>query len=42
MSNIDLLLERDFDIKINVVLIKGVNDTELLDFIEWTIATPLR
>jgi molybdenum cofactor biosynthesis protein A len=37
MSNIDLLLkDPDNRIKINAVLIKGVNDDELIDFIEFT------
>ena len=36
MTNIDLLVENDFNVKANVVLIKGVNHTELLDFIEFT------
>ena len=36
MRNIDLLIDRGFEVKTNVVLIKGVNDNELLDFIEWT------
>jgi len=34
--NIDLLLENHFNVKINVVLIKGFNDNEILDFIHWT------
>jgi cyclic pyranopterin phosphate synthase len=35
-ENIELLLKRNFKVKVNVVVVKGVNDTELLDFIEWT------
>lgn len=35
-SNIDLLLKHDFHVKINVVLMKGVNDDEIIDFIEWS------
>lgn len=34
--NIDLLLAKHFKVKINVVLIKGFNDNEILDFIHWT------
>ena len=36
MKNIDLLLQNDFTVKINVVVIRGVNDDEIIDFIEWT------
>lgn len=35
-SNIDLLLQNNFNVKINVVLMRGVNDDEVIDFIEWT------
>ncbi|WP_258098552.1 GTP 3',8-cyclase MoaA [Marinoscillum pacificum] len=36
MSNIQQALEMGFQIKLNVVLIKGVNDKEINDFIELT------
>lgn len=36
MQNIQLLLDNDFHVKINVVLIKDVNDDEIVDFIQWT------
>ncbi len=36
MDNIESGLERGFNIKINVVLIKGVNDHEIPVFLEWT------
>ena len=36
MANIDLLIESEIDVKVNVVLMKGVNDDEILDFIEYT------
>ena len=36
MSNINLLLENGFYVKLNAVLMKGVNDDEILDFIKWT------
>lgn len=35
-SNIDLLLQENFHVKLNAVIMKGVNDHELLDFIEFT------
>ena len=36
LQNIDLLLNNNFNLKINVVLMKGTNDNELLDFIDWS------
>lgn len=41
MSNIELLLAHDFDVKINVVVIKGTNDDEIIDFIQWTKNTAI-
>jgi len=41
MSNIHLLLDHKFDVKINVVLIKGVNDNEIINFINWTKNTKI-
>lgn len=40
-SNINLLLENDFHVKINVVVMKNVNDDEILDFVEWTKKFPV-
>ena len=40
-NNIDLLLQRKFQVKVNVVVVKGLNDLEILDFIEWTKTTPI-
>lgn len=36
MNNIEMAIAEDFEVKINVVLIKGVNDDEIVDFVEWT------
>ena len=36
MSNIDLLLERNFNVRINAVLMRDFNENEIIDFIEWT------
>ncbi|MEM6831098.1 MAG: GTP 3',8-cyclase MoaA [Bacteroidota bacterium] len=36
MSNIRAALEKGMEIKLNVVLIKGINDNEIADFIELT------
>lgn len=35
MSNIDLLKREGFEVKVNVVLMKGVNDDEIIDLINW-------
>ncbi|PWL33099.1 MAG: GTP 3',8-cyclase MoaA [Fluviicola sp. XM-24bin1] len=37
MENIQLLLDHDFRVKINVVLIKGTNDDEIVDFVQWSV-----
>jgi len=36
ISNIGLLLAEGFGVKVNAVLMKGVNDDEVADFVEWT------
>ena len=36
INNIQLLIDRDFEVKVNVVLMRGVNDDEIIDFIEWS------
>ncbi len=41
MKNIQLLLHKNFHVKINVVAMKGFNDNEINDFIEWTKYTPV-
>jgi cyclic pyranopterin phosphate synthase len=35
-ENIDLLLQHQFKVKINVVVMRGVNEHEIPDFIKWT------
>lgn len=40
-ANIDLLLKHKIKVKINVVMMKEFNDTEILDFIAWTKDAPL-
>lgn len=40
-DNILNLIDHNFHVKINVVLIKGRNDDEIIDFIEWTREIPL-
>jgi cyclic pyranopterin phosphate synthase len=41
IDNLHLLLNNDFKIKINVVLIKGFNDNEIIDFIKLTQFLPI-
>lgn len=36
VDNIRLLEKELFNLKVNVVLMKGVNDDEIIDFVEWT------
>ncbi len=40
-ENIFKLIEADFNVKVNVVLMKGVNDNEIIDFIEFTKKYPV-
>ncbi|TDO22494.1 GTP 3',8-cyclase MoaA [Pedobacter duraquae] len=41
-SNIELLLSENITVKINMVVMKGLNDNEILDFIAWTRDQPLQ
>lgn len=41
MRNIQLLVDADFEVKINTVLMKGVNDDEITDFVDWTRDLPV-
>lgn len=40
-QNIQLMLSRKFHVKVNVVVLKNINDNEILNFVEWTKATPV-
>jgi GTP 3',8-cyclase len=40
-DNIQLLLDHDFHVKVNVVVMRGINDQEILDFIDWSIKEPV-
>lgn len=40
-NNIQLLLDQGFHVKVNVVVMQGLNDSEILDFIAWTKDTPV-
>lgn len=41
MRNIRTLIDRKFHVKVNVVIVKGINDTEINDFILWTKEEPI-
>lgn len=41
MSNIELMLENDIHVKVNAVVMKGLNDDEINNFIQWTRLTPI-
>ncbi|WP_289058661.1 GTP 3',8-cyclase MoaA [uncultured Flavobacterium sp.] len=41
IDNLHLLLNNDFQVKVNVVLIKGFNDTEIVDFVKLTQFLPI-
>jgi len=41
-DNIQLLIRNNFQVKVNVVVMKGMNDGEINDFIEWTKDTTIQ
>ncbi|HQQ93451.1 MAG TPA: GTP 3',8-cyclase MoaA [Bacteroidia bacterium] len=41
LSNIQLLIDEKFHVKLNAVIMKGVNEDEILDFVEFTRFKPL-
>ncbi|MCP9750506.1 GTP 3',8-cyclase MoaA [Ferruginibacter sp. HRS2-29] len=40
-NNIDLAIQKGFHVKVNVVVMKGLNDAEINDFVAWTKDTPV-
>ena len=40
-DNVGLLLKNNIRVKINVVVMKGLNDSEIIDFIAWTKNEPI-
>ncbi|MGB8191018.1 MAG: GTP 3',8-cyclase MoaA [Chitinophagaceae bacterium] len=40
-QNIQLLLQKNFHVKVNVVVMKDINDNEINDFVAWTKDTPV-
>lgn len=41
MNNIRLMIDNGFHVKVNVVVMKGLNDIEINDFVEWTRNEPI-
>jgi cyclic pyranopterin phosphate synthase len=41
MGNINLLLVHDFKVKVNMVVMRGINEHAILDFVNWTKDYPL-
>jgi cyclic pyranopterin phosphate synthase len=41
MKNIEMLLDLNFHVKLNVVVMKDLNDDEVNDFVAWTRDTPV-
>ena len=40
-ENIQLLLRKDFHVKVNMVVMKGINENEINDFVDWTKHQPV-
>jgi len=40
-ENIQLLLRKNFHVKVNMVVMKGINENEINDFVEWTKRQPV-
>lgn len=40
-ENIQLLLKKNFHVKVNMVVMKGLNDNEIHDFVDWTKHDPV-
>lgn len=41
IDNINKLVNQGFEVKINCVVMKGVNDDEIVDFVRWTKDSPI-
>lgn len=41
LSNIHLLIKENFHVKLNAVIMKGINDDEVLDFVQFTKENPV-
>jgi cyclic pyranopterin phosphate synthase len=36
VETINLLISKNFNVKVNMVVMKGLNDNEIIDFVDWT------
>jgi cyclic pyranopterin phosphate synthase len=41
MNNINRMVEQGYHVKLNVVVMRGLNETEVTDFVEWTRNVPV-
>lgn len=41
MANINLMIQEKIQVKVNAVIMKGVNDDEIIDFVEWSRDVPV-
>lgn len=41
LGNIQMMITRGFHVKLNMVVVKGLNDNEICDFIKWTREEPV-
>ncbi len=41
MENLDLFIREGFEVKLNIVLMKGINDDEVVDFVRFTKDLPI-
>jgi cyclic pyranopterin phosphate synthase len=41
MENIQLMVQKGFTVKVNMVVMKGINHEEILNFVEWTRDQPI-
>ena len=41
LDNIQTMIRRKFHVKVNMVVMKGFNDDEIVDFVEWTREVPV-
>lgn len=41
LDNLDLFIREGFDVKLNIVLMKGLNDDEVVDFVDFTKDLPI-
>jgi GTP 3',8-cyclase len=41
MNNIRMMIDNGFHVKVNVVVMKGLNESEINDFVEWTRSEPV-